>query len=204
VALVGEDLGELAAVVRSRHRPHLVLAGGPGGADVPPLLASRRAIDGEARRLRLRELRLQAPVTEPQPARALLERMPPVSGSLFTFAAGRAAKWIVFAVWFLAIFIAAGRRTAEQVRRRRKQRGDLLPARLGRIDRGARRHREAAEGRNRAGGDRLPARLRPHRRRPQTIEEDVGKMTYKRFPASSPTAQRPPRAARRTAREGPR
>jgi RND superfamily putative drug exporter len=29
-------------------------------------------------------------------------------GSLFTFAAGRRAKWIVFAVWFIAIFIAAG------------------------------------------------------------------------------------------------
>ncbi len=34
--------------------------------------------------------------------------MPPVRGSLFTFPAGRRAKWIVFAVWFLAIFIAAG------------------------------------------------------------------------------------------------
>jgi RND superfamily putative drug exporter len=31
-----------------------------------------------------------------------------VRGSLFTFPAGRRAKWIVFAVWFLAIFIAAG------------------------------------------------------------------------------------------------
>ena len=29
-------------------------------------------------------------------------------GSFFTFAAGRRAKWIVFAIWFLAIFIAAG------------------------------------------------------------------------------------------------
>lgn len=32
----------------------------------------------------------------------------PVSGSWFTFAAGRRAKWIVFAVWFIAIFIGAG------------------------------------------------------------------------------------------------
>jgi putative drug exporter of the RND superfamily len=31
-----------------------------------------------------------------------------VSGSLFTFAAGRRTKWIVFAIWFLAIFIASG------------------------------------------------------------------------------------------------
>ncbi|HVQ58126.1 MAG TPA: MMPL family transporter [Solirubrobacterales bacterium] len=29
-------------------------------------------------------------------------------GSLFTFPAGRRAKWIVFGLWFLAIFIAAG------------------------------------------------------------------------------------------------
>jgi putative drug exporter of the RND superfamily len=31
-----------------------------------------------------------------------------VRGSLFTFPAGRRAKWIVFAIWFVAIFIAAG------------------------------------------------------------------------------------------------
>ncbi|HYP56045.1 MAG TPA: MMPL family transporter [Solirubrobacterales bacterium] len=29
-------------------------------------------------------------------------------GSLFTFAAGRRAKWVVFGLWFLAIFVAAG------------------------------------------------------------------------------------------------
>jgi len=34
--------------------------------------------------------------------------MPPVSGSMFTFAAGRRTKWVVFVLWFLAIFIAAG------------------------------------------------------------------------------------------------
>jgi RND superfamily putative drug exporter len=31
-----------------------------------------------------------------------------VRGSFFTFPAGRRAKWVVFAVWFVAIFIAAG------------------------------------------------------------------------------------------------
>jgi putative drug exporter of the RND superfamily len=31
-----------------------------------------------------------------------------VRGSFFTFAAGRRAKWIVFAVWFVVIFVAAG------------------------------------------------------------------------------------------------
>jgi putative drug exporter of the RND superfamily len=34
--------------------------------------------------------------------------MAAVRGSLFTFAAGRRAKWIVFGIWFLAIFIASG------------------------------------------------------------------------------------------------
>jgi RND superfamily putative drug exporter len=34
--------------------------------------------------------------------------MPSVSGSFFTFPAGRRAKWIVFAIWFVAIFVAAG------------------------------------------------------------------------------------------------
>jgi putative drug exporter of the RND superfamily len=34
--------------------------------------------------------------------------MSPVSGSLFTFAAGRRTKWVVFGIWFLAIFIAFG------------------------------------------------------------------------------------------------
>jgi RND superfamily putative drug exporter len=31
-----------------------------------------------------------------------------VSRSSFTFPAGRRAKWVVFGIWFLAIFIAAG------------------------------------------------------------------------------------------------
>ncbi len=31
-----------------------------------------------------------------------------MSGSFFTFPAGRRAKWIVFAIWFIAIFAAAG------------------------------------------------------------------------------------------------
>jgi putative drug exporter of the RND superfamily len=31
-----------------------------------------------------------------------------VSGSFFTFPAGKRAKWVVFAVWFVAIFIASG------------------------------------------------------------------------------------------------
>ena len=43
VALIGEDLGSLAQVVRSAYRPHLVLAGGPEGSREPALLQGRPA-----------------------------------------------------------------------------------------------------------------------------------------------------------------
>ncbi len=46
VALVGDDLTELAGVVRAEHRPHLVLAGGPQGSEQPELLRDRTTIDG--------------------------------------------------------------------------------------------------------------------------------------------------------------
>ncbi|HEY6731722.1 MAG TPA: thioredoxin domain-containing protein [Solirubrobacterales bacterium] len=46
VALVGDDLGELSAEIRKRHRPHLVLAGGAEGREQPPLLAGRTTVDG--------------------------------------------------------------------------------------------------------------------------------------------------------------
>ncbi|MDX6609655.1 MAG: uncharacterized protein QOF85_1580 [Solirubrobacterales bacterium] len=47
VALVGDDLAELAATVRSEFRPHLVLAGGAEGSEQPELLANRPTIDGQ-------------------------------------------------------------------------------------------------------------------------------------------------------------
>ncbi len=34
--------------------------------------------------------------------------MRPVRGSMFTFPAGKRAKWVVFAIWFIGVFIAAG------------------------------------------------------------------------------------------------
>jgi uncharacterized protein len=46
VALVGDDLTELVATVRTKFHPHLVLAGGPEGSETPELLANRSAIDG--------------------------------------------------------------------------------------------------------------------------------------------------------------
>ena len=41
------SLGELAAVVRSAYRPHVVLAGGPEGAERPELLRERGAVEGK-------------------------------------------------------------------------------------------------------------------------------------------------------------
>ncbi len=46
-------LDELARVVRSAHRPHVVLAGGPEGTDRPELLRERTCRRGPAGRLRL-------------------------------------------------------------------------------------------------------------------------------------------------------
>jgi uncharacterized protein YyaL (SSP411 family) len=60
----GEDgLGELAAVVRSTFRPHLVLAGGPEGADEPPLLQGRTAVEGRPAAYVCESFTCQLPVT---------------------------------------------------------------------------------------------------------------------------------------------
>jgi uncharacterized protein YyaL (SSP411 family) len=72
VALIGEDLEELAGVVRSSHRPHLVLAGGSEGVAVPPLLKHRTAIDGMAAAYVCQRFTCKAPVTDPQALAALL------------------------------------------------------------------------------------------------------------------------------------
>jgi uncharacterized protein len=65
-------LSELTAVVRAGHRPHLVLAGGPEGARVPPLLEGRPAVDGEPTAYVCESFSCQAPVTDP---RQLAERL---------------------------------------------------------------------------------------------------------------------------------
>jgi uncharacterized protein YyaL (SSP411 family) len=46
VALVGDDVSELAVVVRSALRAHQVLAAGPEGSEQPPLLAGRTLLGG--------------------------------------------------------------------------------------------------------------------------------------------------------------
>ncbi len=65
VALVGEDITEFAAVVRSRFRPHLVLAAGPEGSEMPALLASRTKVDGAAAAYVCENFGCRLPVTDP-------------------------------------------------------------------------------------------------------------------------------------------
>ena len=72
VALVGDDLAALAAVVRGGHRPHLVLAGGPEGSGTPELLAGRPTVDGRPAAYVCERFACQAPVTDPQSLAAVL------------------------------------------------------------------------------------------------------------------------------------
>jgi uncharacterized protein YyaL (SSP411 family) len=65
VALVGDPLDQPAAVVRSRFRPHLVLAGGPEGARLPELLADRPALDGRPTAYVCENFACRAPTAEP-------------------------------------------------------------------------------------------------------------------------------------------
>ncbi|HEX6667327.1 MAG TPA: thioredoxin domain-containing protein [Solirubrobacterales bacterium] len=64
VALVGDDLSELAATVRAALRPHLVLAGGPAGSEEPPLLRDRPTVDGRPAGYVCEHFTCQAPVTD--------------------------------------------------------------------------------------------------------------------------------------------
>jgi uncharacterized protein len=66
VALIGDDLAELAAAVRRGYRPHLVLAGGPEGSDAPPLLADRAQVDGRPAAYVCESFACRAPVTTAQ------------------------------------------------------------------------------------------------------------------------------------------
>jgi uncharacterized protein YyaL (SSP411 family) len=72
VALVGEDLREMAAVVRSGFRPHLVLAGGPEGSAEPPLLRERPAAEGRPTAYVCEHFSCRAPVTDPADLATLL------------------------------------------------------------------------------------------------------------------------------------
>jgi uncharacterized protein len=72
VALVGEDLSELAAVVREDVRPHLVIAGGTEGTNEPSLLAGRASVDGQPTAYVCEDFTCQLPVTEPTELRRQL------------------------------------------------------------------------------------------------------------------------------------
>jgi len=73
VALVGDDLGPLARTVRSRLRPHLVLAGGPGGNETAvPLLVGRTPVDGRPAAYVCENFSCRLPVTDPDELEPLL------------------------------------------------------------------------------------------------------------------------------------
>ncbi len=69
-----EALSELAAVVRSDHRPRLVLAGGPEGTERPELMLDRPDGRRQAGGLRLRELRLPGAGQRPRGAGGAIAR----------------------------------------------------------------------------------------------------------------------------------
>jgi uncharacterized protein len=75
VALVGDDLGPLARAVRSKLRPHLVLAGGPGRNETSvPLLAGRTPVGGRPAAYVCENFSCRMPVTDPTELAALLTR----------------------------------------------------------------------------------------------------------------------------------
>jgi uncharacterized protein YyaL (SSP411 family) len=71
VALVGDDLTELAAVVHADFRPHLVLAGGPEGMSVPPLLEGRTTVDDKPAAYVCENFTCRTPVTSVEALRRL-------------------------------------------------------------------------------------------------------------------------------------
>jgi uncharacterized protein YyaL (SSP411 family) len=76
VALVaassGDGIGELAAVVRSAFRPHLVLAGGPEGTERPELMRRRSIVDGRPAAYVCEHFACRRPTTEPEELAAAL------------------------------------------------------------------------------------------------------------------------------------
>jgi uncharacterized protein len=72
VALIGDDLNDLAKVVRAKHRPHLVLAGGPPGSEHPELLRDRPTINGSPTAYVCQSFTCKQPVADAQSLAALL------------------------------------------------------------------------------------------------------------------------------------
>jgi uncharacterized protein YyaL (SSP411 family) len=72
VALIGDNLADLAAVVRASFRPHLVLAGGPEDTEQPPLLRDRPTVDAKATAYVCEHFTCQSPVTTTKDLTVLL------------------------------------------------------------------------------------------------------------------------------------
>jgi hypothetical protein len=66
------SLADLARVVRSTYRPHVVLAGGAEGTDRPELLRERTPVEGQPAAYVCEHFACQAPVTEPKELEAQL------------------------------------------------------------------------------------------------------------------------------------
>ncbi|HKO39439.1 MAG TPA: thioredoxin domain-containing protein [Solirubrobacterales bacterium] len=67
-----ENFSELAAVVREKSRPHLVLAGGPEGTEQPPLMAGRTAVEGRPAAYVCENFACKLPVTSAEELQRLL------------------------------------------------------------------------------------------------------------------------------------
>jgi uncharacterized protein len=71
-------LAGLTSVVRSKLRPHLVLAGGPEGTSHPELMRERAAVDGRAAAYVCENFSCRRPVTDPRELAAALEPVLPL------------------------------------------------------------------------------------------------------------------------------
>ena len=70
IALAGDDVTPLAAAVRSRFRPYLVIAGGEGSV---PLMEGRMPVGGQPAAYVCQNFACRRPVTEPAELQALLD-----------------------------------------------------------------------------------------------------------------------------------
>jgi uncharacterized protein YyaL (SSP411 family) len=72
IALVGNDLTDLAATARHRPLFHAVLAGGPEGSEQPPLLQDRTTVEGHSAAYVCQNFTCRLPVTDPDDLRQQL------------------------------------------------------------------------------------------------------------------------------------
>jgi uncharacterized protein YyaL (SSP411 family) len=72
IALIGDNLSDLARVVRKQPLSHAVLAGGPEGTDQPPLLQGRTTVDSQPTAYVCQNFTCRLPLTDPTELRRLL------------------------------------------------------------------------------------------------------------------------------------